>query len=517
MTMKTTAVCSTLVAFIFVVGASGCGPDRSAEMPGSSSHAIQGGSNDTTHSFAVGIVAQVSGGQALCSGALLAPNLVATARHCVAAIPSDGVVECPNTRFGAVTAARNFVVTADADLSKVTTTVGVSKVITPSGSDQVSVCGHDIALLILSQNISLPSYVTPAIKPPITDHSAYSTTVTAIGYGLTSAADPNGDTAGVRRIKQQIKIACISNDKTFTDCLPSMGSDVTASEFVTGDGTCEGDSGSSAYDQANFDAGRWVTFGVLSRGGASGSKCLGGVYSRFDAWISLVTDAAMQAATMGGYAVPTWALSDDGGMAGPDGAVNDGGSGDGAASADASRDATADGPRDGLSSGTGGSGASGSGGASGAAGRDGGIATGSGGGGGTGGDGASGTGGGAARDAGSSSGTGGGSGGMNGGAISGSGGGPTTAHDGGASSDAADASQPGPGAGSGSGGQQGLSAVDGTVTGGCSCATVGGGPSSDDARRASLLGLGVALAAAFRRKPRTRRPPPAADPFLPPR
>src|SRR5204863_9447821 len=141
-------------------------------------------------------------------------------------------------KFGAVTAAKNFVVTTSADLSMGVTTVGVSKVITPSGSDQTSVCGHDIALLILSKNISLPAYVTPAINPPITDHSIYSTTVTAIGYGVTSASDPTGGTAGVRRIKQQIKIACISNDKAFTDCLPSMGGEVTASEFVTGDGTC---------------------------------------------------------------------------------------------------------------------------------------------------------------------------------------------------------------------------------------------------------------------------------------
>src|SRR5204863_6953487 len=139
-----------------------------------------------------GIVAEISGGQALCSGALLAPNLVATARHCVAAIPSDGIVECPATRFGAVTSARNLVVTTDSDLSTATTGIAVSKVITPTASDQASVCGHDIALLILSKNVSLPSYVTPAIKPAITDHSAYSTTVTAIGYGVTSASDPTG-------------------------------------------------------------------------------------------------------------------------------------------------------------------------------------------------------------------------------------------------------------------------------------------------------------------------------------
>src|SRR4051794_10951011 len=58
MTMKTTAVSSAMVAFIFAVGASSCGADRSADMPGSASGAIQGGASDTTHLFAVGIIAQ---------------------------------------------------------------------------------------------------------------------------------------------------------------------------------------------------------------------------------------------------------------------------------------------------------------------------------------------------------------------------------------------------------------------------------------------------------------------------
>jgi hypothetical protein len=273
-----------------------------------------------------------------------------------------------------------------------------------------------------------------------------------------------------------------------------MGANVTASEFVTGDGTCEGDSGSSAYDQASFDAGRWVTFGVLSRGGANGSKCIGGVYSRFDAWTSLVTDAAMQAATMGGYAVPSWATADDGGAGGRDGAVNEGGPDDGAVSADAGNDASRDGSRDAVSPGTGGSIATGSGGASGDAsatgGNGGGFATGSGGGG-TGGSGASGTGG--------------GSGGTNSGPISGSGGGSTSADDAGSSSDATDASPTGPGAGSG--GTKGIPGVDQTaqtVVGGCSCATAGGGLAPEGARRAGLLGLGVALATAFKRRPRPR-------------
>src|SRR5204862_251245 len=64
----------------------GCGtsspPREDARV---STAAIQGGEIDTTHKFAVGVCAGGAGpGDCayICSGALIAPNLVVTARHC---------------------------------------------------------------------------------------------------------------------------------------------------------------------------------------------------------------------------------------------------------------------------------------------------------------------------------------------------------------------------------------------------------------------------------------------------
>jgi hypothetical protein len=53
---------------------------------------------------------------------------------------------------------------------------------------------------------------------------------------------------------------------------------------------------------------------VLSRGGqsADGTLCQGGIYTRFDAWASLIQQTAIQAASMGGYPAPPWATSADG-------------------------------------------------------------------------------------------------------------------------------------------------------------------------------------------------------------
>jgi V8-like Glu-specific endopeptidase len=297
-----------------VCAAVGCGPTSSpTERTATSSSPIQNGATDTTHTFAVGVV-QMQGQQAaFCSGALLAPNLVATARHCVSQLVS-AQIDCASSTFGAVVPATQMLVTTDATITPNSSFVTVSSIVVPTGANQNKVCGNDIALLILATNIPLPQYVEPVLSPPMTDQSVYSTTVTAIGYGVVTPTDLQGNTAGTRRIKQDIALHCIPGDKTFPDCFsdPTAAQVMTTGEFISGDAsTCEGDSGSSAFEQNNFTAGKWVSFGILSRGGTStdGQTCIQPIYSRFDAWASLLLDAANQAAAQGGYTAPPWASS----------------------------------------------------------------------------------------------------------------------------------------------------------------------------------------------------------------
>ena len=159
---------------------------------------------------------------------------------------------------------------------------------------------------VLSSNIALPEYVVPVITP-MTDHTRWGTSDTAIGYG----ADTTGVAgAGVRRIREDVGMVCIPNDPDFVDCCANTtaAGPMAYAEFASGDGLCEGDSGSSAFDQKSFDEGTWASFGVLSRGGVSadGMTCTGSIYTRFDAWASLIVETAVQAATEGGYAPPSW-------------------------------------------------------------------------------------------------------------------------------------------------------------------------------------------------------------------
>jgi MYXO-CTERM domain-containing protein len=293
--------------------AAACGSEATPpEAVRTSQAAIQGGMTDSNDSYVVAIIERspTQGGLALCSGSLLAPNLVATARHCVAALATTQI-DCSTSTFGGLVPASNLAVTTDTSVSNASAFHGVSKIIVPSGSNQTAVCGNDLALLILTQPFALPAYVTPVLHPPMTDHSTYSTTITAIGYGVDTPTDMMGATAGIRRIRENIDLSCISGDSTFVDCLanPMSSQFVAANEFVTIGDTCEGDSGSGAFEQRNFNAGTPVSFGVLSRGGVSadGGTCLTSIYTRFDAWASLLASAAVEAAQMGGYVAPAWA------------------------------------------------------------------------------------------------------------------------------------------------------------------------------------------------------------------
>ncbi len=315
-----------------------CSSNRPTEKLGETTQDIQGGTTDTTHSFVVGVCGGLAGNQCqlTCSGALILPNMVISARHCVE--NTTEMIDCATSKFGArLGQPSDYIVTTSSTMPGIKAKQHVVKqIITPTPT---GVCGNDISILILSDLVP-SSEAVPAIPNTgysLTDQDHYNSNAgfTGIGFGITS---PNGNDSGTRRIKKNIDTVCIPGDCAI-DCakLGAPANEYTDKEFLGGDGTCQGDSGSSAWEQDKFDQGVFVSMGVLSRGGVSmdGASCVGSIYTRVDAWRDLIVQTAATASsnwTLYAKPTPDWtvyspppACPAGGGPAGKDGGAGSSG------------------------------------------------------------------------------------------------------------------------------------------------------------------------------------------------
>lgn len=176
----------------------------------------------------------------LCTGALVAPTVVLTARHCVSFTGES--VDCDARRnvFGERPAAW-FEVTASEDALSAPADARVSRVLVPDGAN---VCGADVAVLVLDRPLRGITPLALETRAPRAGDE-----VTVVGYGR------RGDSAragvGQRYTRSNVQVT-----------------EVSTREVATSEGTCQGDSGSPLLDGRT---GRVIA--VLSRGGA---RCVEG-------------------------------------------------------------------------------------------------------------------------------------------------------------------------------------------------------------------------------------------------
>lgn len=270
---------------------------------------IKGGYNDSVDTAVVGIYDYSVG--AICSGSLLAPNMVLTARHCVS--DTSEQVVCGQAKPGAAHSAKYFFVTTKPNMDSQNPNdyhkvVEVRTLPLDTASPdpllkKEDLCGRDQAILILEGNID-PAEATPYV-PRVDVELVPGEQYYAVGFGATN---DNGAGAGVRRRRDDLFINCVS------DGCPAYAAKRT--EFIGDTGICQGDSGGPAIDMQNR------VVGVTSRGNYG---CDAPVYGDVFGWGQWIKDTAISAAQIGGYPAPGWAmgLSTDPAFNGPVGGTCD--------------------------------------------------------------------------------------------------------------------------------------------------------------------------------------------------
>lgn len=232
-------------AWILVLSSAlACGGSApSSELATSSQRIVGGAPSDATQESVVRLDVD---GEFACTATLVAPNLVLTARHCVADI-DETRGDCGVFRASLKPERLTISVGRDAKATGV-----MGKAIFAEASSDA--CDTDLALLQLAADV--PAAKVSAVR---LDVAVLGETASTVGYG------DDGSFVGIERPRaQRANLLVDAIGPASYDYKAKDGSvipvDISAGELVTGESTCSGDSGGPLFDAKN------AIIAVTSRG-----------------------------------------------------------------------------------------------------------------------------------------------------------------------------------------------------------------------------------------------------------
>jgi secreted trypsin-like serine protease len=204
----------------------------------------------------------------LCTGALIAPDMVLTAAHCICSQPPSNIVVGNEP----LESGRFYV-------------AGPGKAALRC-QDQSSSTGIDLAVVAIAGRVGVTAPLAFASNVEITAARSFQ----IAGYGATDTAGTQFDYIKRAAVVPVVSASCAgSNEATRFGC--QAGEEIVAGRRNTAD-TCLGDSGAPLLlntSLTGLDASAWRVAGVTSRGVKATQQCgEGGIYERTatqQAWI----------------------------------------------------------------------------------------------------------------------------------------------------------------------------------------------------------------------------------------